>query len=60
MKKHIILTYFIFIINIKIKIFLYKKMFEDKIQYTFAFGYDEDEANPLICNEDLFEEKLLT
>ena len=35
-------------------------MFEDKIQYTYSFGYDEDEANPLICNEDLFEKKLLT
>lgn len=35
-------------------------MFEDKIQYTYTFGYDEDVAKPIICNEDLFEKKLLT
>ena len=35
-------------------------MFKDKIQYTYSFGYDEDKAEFLICNEDLFEKKLLT
>ena len=35
-------------------------MFKNEIQYTYIYGYDEDEKNYLICNEDLFDKKLLS